>query len=81
MTPLSLTSESMFPECCRNLPAQFVDAHTAGVRVKADLAGNPCHDAMNKKAMVAWKDALESFKHNSKVITNDCHGVPLIATD
>jgi hypothetical protein len=43
------------------------------VRVKADLAGNPCHDAMNKKAMVAWKDALESFKHNSKVIATDCH--------
>jgi hypothetical protein len=54
-------------------PAQFVDAHTAGVRVKADLAGNPCHDAMNKKAMVAWKEALESFKHNSKVIATDCH--------
>ncbi|KOO35107.1 hypothetical protein Ctob_015446 [Chrysochromulina tobinii] len=52
---------------------QFVDAHTAGVRVKADLAGNPCHDAMNKKAMVAWKEALESFKHNSKVIATDCH--------
>jgi hypothetical protein len=54
-------STKMFP--------QFIDGITAMQLNKADLEPNPCHVAQNKQAMVAWKDALRSFKENPRIAT------------
>jgi len=54
-------STKMFP--------QFIDGITAMQLNKADLEPNPCHVAQNKQAMVAWKDALKSFKENPRIAT------------
>ena len=46
---------------------QFVDGITFGVRTSIDKKHVACQNAQNEMAMVAWKDALTSFKRNPKV--------------
>ena len=48
---------------------QFVNGNTAGVLMKDDPPTSKCTTARNEKAMIAWKDALQSMVDSPKVAT------------
>jgi hypothetical protein len=48
---------------------QFVNGNTAGVLMKDDPPASKCTTARNEKAMIAWKDALQSMVDSPKVAT------------
>ena len=48
---------------------QFVNGNTAGVLMKDDPPASKCTTARNEKAMLAWKDALQSMADHPKVAT------------
>jgi hypothetical protein len=48
---------------------QFVNGNTAGVLMKDDPPTSKCTTARNEKAMIVWKDALQSMVDSPKVAT------------
>ena len=60
------------PEDCKitlKMLPQFVNANTAGVLMADDPPPSKCTTARNEKAMIAWKDALQSMVDSPKVAT------------
>jgi hypothetical protein len=60
------------PEDCKitlKMLPQFVNANTAGVLMADDPPASKCTTARNDKAMIAWKDALQSMVDSPKVAT------------
>ena len=60
------------PEDCKitlKMLPQFVNANTAGVLMADDPPPSKCTTARNEKAMIAWKDALQSMVDHPKVAT------------